>query len=128
MDGSIDADQKQQIAAWNKRCGKLWLKYFALVLVPLFIVMFPFFQVLNYFLAVTGPLVSGELAFGQPGYHEYQTAKDQSLIILAGLLVLMAAHYYLCNRWCKKAIRTLGPPPGDSTRWNRWVFGKAQNS
>ncbi|MFC8523397.1 hypothetical protein [Pseudarthrobacter sp. NPDC057230] len=128
MDGLIDADRKQQLAAWNKRCAKLWLKYFALVLAPLFILMLPFFQVLNYFLSVTGSLVSGEMAYGQPGYYEYQAAKDQSLILLAGIVVLFAAHYYLCNRWCKKAIRTLGPPPGDSTRWNRWVFGKAQNS
>ncbi|TLM80792.1 hypothetical protein FDW84_18235 (plasmid) [Pseudarthrobacter sp. NamE5] len=128
MAQAIDADQKQQLATWNKRCGKLWLKYFAMVLLPLFLLMFPFGLALNYFLAVTGPLVSGELAYGQPGYYEYQAAKDQSLIILAGLLVLGAAHYYLCNRWCKKAIRTLGPPPGSSSRWNRWVLGKAQDS
>ena len=128
MNGSIDAEQKQQVAAWNKQCGKLWLKYFALVLVPLFILMLPFFQVLNYFMAVTGPLVSGEVAYGQPGYYEYQAAKDQSLIILAALVVLAAVHYYFCNRWCKKAVRTLGPPPGDSGKWNRWVFGKGQNS
>lgn len=128
MTQSIDADQKQQLAAWNKRCAKLWLKYFAIVLVPLFILMVPFFQVFHYFLDVVGPLVSGEMAYGQPGYFEYQDAKDQALIILAGLLVLAAAHYYLCNRWCKKAIRTLGPPPGNSSRWNRWVLGKAKGS
>jgi phosphoglycerol transferase MdoB-like AlkP superfamily enzyme len=129
MNGSIDADQKQQLAAWNKRCGKLWLKYFAVVLVPLFILMFPFFQVLNYFLAVTGPLMSGELAYGQPGYYEYQAAKDQSLITLAILLVLIAASYYVSSRWYKKAIRALGPPPGGNTsRWNRWVLGKTQDS
>jgi hypothetical protein len=129
MDQSIDTDQKQQLAAWNKRCGILWLKYFAIVLVPLFILMFPFFQVLNYFLDVIRPLVTGELVYGQPGYDEYQAAKDQSLIILAGLLVLAAAHYYLCSRWCKKAVRTLGlPPGGNPSRWNRWVFGKAGDS
>lgn len=128
MNGSIDAEQKLQVAAWNKQFGKLWLKYFALVLVPLFILMLPFFQVLNYFMAVTGPLVSGEMAYGQPGYYEYQAAKDQSLIILAALVVLAAVHYYFCNRWCKKAVRTLGPPPEDSSKWNRWVFSKSQNS
>jgi hypothetical protein len=125
---SIDTDQKQQLAAWNKRCGILWLKYFAIVLVPLFLLMFPFVQVLSYFLDVTLPLVTGELVYGQPGYYEYQAAKDRSLIILAGLLVLAAAHYYLCNRWCKKAIRTLGPPPGNTSKWNRWVLGKARDS
>lgn len=128
MDQSIDTDQKQQLAAWNKRCATLWLKYFAIVLLPLFILMFPFFQVLSYFLDVTRPLVTGELVYGQPGYYEFQAARDQSLMILAGLLVLAAAHYYLCNRWYKKALRTLRPPPGDSSRWNRWVFGKAQDS
>lgn len=128
MNQPIDTDQKQQLAAWNKRCGILWLKYFAIVLVPLFILMLPFFQVLNYFLDVTRALATGELAFGQPGYYESQAAKDQALIILAVLVVLAAAHYYLCNRWCKKAIRTLGPPPGNSSRWNRWVIGKAQDS
>ena len=91
--------------------------------------MFLFVQVLNYFLDVTRPLISGELAYGQPGYYEYQAAKDQSLIILAALVVLMAAHCYLSNRWCKKAIRALGPPPGGNTsRWNRWVLGKAHDS
>jgi len=128
MGGSIDAEQKQQIAGWNKRCGKLWLKYFAMVFVPMALLVFAFVQVLNYFLAATGPLVSGELAYGQPGYYEYQAAKDQSLILLAGLFILMAAHFYVCNRWYKKAVRTLGPPPGDSTKWNRWVFGKAKNT
>jgi hypothetical protein len=128
MDQSIDTDQKQQLAAWNKRCGILWLKYFAIVLVPIFLLMFPFVQVLNYLLDVTRPLVTGELVYGQPGYYEYQAGKDQALIILAGLLVLAAAHYYLCSRWCKKAIRALGLPPGNATRWNRWVLGKAQDS
>jgi hypothetical protein len=129
MDQSIDTDQKQQLAAWNKRCGILWLKYLAIVLVPIILLMFPFVQVLNYFLDVTRPLVTGDLVYGQPGYYEYQAAKDQSLIILAVLVVLIAAHYYLSNRWCKKAIRTLGPPPGrNPSRWNRWVLGKAHDS
>ncbi|MGG6382441.1 hypothetical protein [Paenarthrobacter sp. NEAU-H11] len=128
MGQSIDTDQKQQLAAWNKRCGILWLKYFAIVLAPIFLLMFPFVQVLNYFLDVTRPLVTGEMVYGQSGYYEYQAAKDQALIILAVLPVLAAAHYYLCNRWCNKAIRALGLPPGDTTRWNRWVLGKAQDS
>jgi hypothetical protein len=129
MNQSIDTDQKQQLAAWNKRCGVLWLKYFAIVLVPIFLLMFPFVQALYYFLDVTLPLVSGELVYGQPGYYEYQAAKDQSLIILAGLFVLAAVHCYLSNRWCKKAIRALGLPPGSNpSRWNRWVLGKAQDS
>lgn len=127
MDGSTDTDQKQQLAAWNKRCGILWLKYFALVLVPLFILLLPFFRGLTYFLDVTRALATGELVFGQPGYYESQASKDQALIILAVLVVLAAAHYYLCNRWCKKAIRTLGPPPGNFSRWNRWVLGKAKD-
>jgi hypothetical protein len=129
MAQTIDAEQKQQLADWNKRCGKLWLKYFTIVLVPLFVLLFPFIQVLLYFLDVMDPLVSGELAYGQPGYYEYQAAKDQSLIILAILLVLIVAVFYLSNRWCKKAIRVLGPPPvGDTSRWNRWVLGKTQDS
>lgn len=33
---TTDADQKQRLAAWNKRCGILWLKYFVIVLVPFF--------------------------------------------------------------------------------------------
>lgn len=126
---TIEADQKQQLADWNKRCGKLWLKYFAIVLLPLVLLVFPFIQVLYYFLDVARPLISGEFVYGQPGYYEYQAAKDQSLIILAILFVLIAAVFYLSNRWCKKAVRTLDPPPvGDTSRWNRWVLGKAQDS
>ena len=129
MAQTIDADQKQQLADWDKRCGKLWLKYFAIVPLPLVLLTFPFIQVLDYFLDVTRPLISGELAYGQPGYHEYQAAKDQSLVILAILLVLVAAVFYLSNRWYKKAIRVLGPPPvGNASRWNRWVLGKSQDS
>ncbi|KRE88223.1 hypothetical protein [Arthrobacter sp. Soil764] len=128
MDRLIDTDQKQQLAAWNKRCATLWLKYFAIVFVPLTLLTMPFFQLFYYFLDVTGPLVSGELAYGQPGYYEYQAAKDWSLVVLAVLLVLIGAVFYLSNRWWKKAVRKLGlPPGGDPSKWNRWVFGKALN-
>ncbi|MDV8148428.1 hypothetical protein [Arthrobacter sp. B10-11] len=128
MAQTMDADQKQQLADWNKRCGKLWLKYFAMVLPPLVLLLFPFIQVLYYFLDVTRPLISRELAYGQPAYHDYQAAKDQPLIILAIFLVLIAAVFYLSNRWYKKAIRVLGPPPvGNTSRWNRLVLGKSQD-
>jgi hypothetical protein len=128
MAQTIDADQKRQLADWNKRCAKLWLKYFAVLTPPLVLLMFLFFQALYYFVSVTGPLVSGELASGQPGYYEYQAAKDQSLIILAILLVLIVASYYVSNRWYKKAIRALGPPPGGNTnKWTRW-WGWSQDS
>ena len=124
MNQPIDADEKERIASWNKRCAKVWFKYLAFVVLTFALLLAPFIQVFHYFLDVTVPLVSGELIYGQPGYQEYQTAKDWYLIILAVLLVLFSVVYYLGHRWYKRAIRALGTPPsGMFNRWNRWVVG-----
>ena len=90
MNQPIDADEKERIASWNKRCAKVWFKYLAFVVLTFALLLAPFIQVFHYFLDVTVPLVSGELIYGQPGYQEYQTAKDWYLIILAVLLVLFS--------------------------------------
>lgn len=107
---STETDQKEQIAAWNKQCKKVWVKYFTVVIPSSFLLTLPFILTLRYFLDVTVPLVSGELAYGEPGYYEYQAAKDQALIILAVLLVIIMAVNYFTHRWYTKLIRALGPP------------------
>ena len=115
-------DQKEQAAAWDRQCWKVQLKYAAFVLPPAFVLMLPFFLTLYYFLDVAGPLVSGELAYGQPGYYEYQAEKDRYLILLAVLFVLNVALYFISFRWYKKMMRALGPRPGGYPgKWKRWL-------
>lgn len=75
-----------------------------------------------YFIDVVSPLMSGELAYGLPGYYEYQEAKDQALIVMAVLFVLYATALYLLYRWYKKMMRALGPRPGGYPgKWKRWL-------
>ncbi|UZX04767.1 hypothetical protein F8G81_20840 [Arthrobacter sp. CDRTa11] len=121
MTETAAAGQKEQTKAWNKRCNKIGLKYFVIALPPIVLLMVTFMTTLQYLLDVTGPLVSGELASGQPGFNEYQAAKDQALIILAVLLAFITAVFYFAHRWWKKSMRAIGPRPGGypakSKRW-----------
>lgn len=93
---------------------RVQLKYFAVVLPILVLLMGPFFLTFEYFFDLVNPLISGELGYGQPGHYEYQAAKDQAIIILAVLFVLIIAAFYLAHRWHLKMVRVLGPIPGDT--------------
>ena len=122
MTQAIDADQKEQTAAWDKRCWKVQLKYSAVLFPTTFLLFLPFGVALFYFIDVVSPLMSGELAYGLPGYYEYQEAKDQALIVMAVLFVLYATALYLLYRWYKKMMRALGPRPGGYPgKWKRWL-------
>jgi hypothetical protein len=87
-------------------------KYFVVILPITVLLTGPFFITLQYFLDLVNPLISGELAYDQPGYYEYQAAKDEAIIILAVLFVLIITALYLARRWYMKLIRALGPRPG----------------
>jgi hypothetical protein len=122
MTQTITSDLETQAAAWDKQCVRVQLKYFAVVLPIMVLLMGPFFLTLQYFFDVVTPLVSGELAYGQPGYYEYQAAKDQTVIILAVLFVLIIAAFYLTHRWYMKLVRVLGTRPGGYPgKWQRWL-------
>ena len=115
-------DQKEQAAAWDKQCRKMQLKFGVVTLPAMLLVMIPFVIALEYFIELVIPLISGEVAYGQPGYYEYQAAKDQVLIVVAILFVLVIVVMYLTHRWYKKLIRALGPRPGGYPgKWKRWL-------
>lgn len=98
------------------------LKYGVVTFPAMLMVMMPFVVALEYFIELVTPLMSGELAYGQPGYYEYQAVKDQVLIVVAILFVLVIMVMYLTHRWYKKLIRALGPRPGGYPgRWKRWL-------
>lgn len=122
MTETAAAGQDEQTKAWDTKCRKVQLKYLAVTLPIQFVLMLPFILTLYLFLDVLGPLVSGELAYGQPGYNEYQAEKDRALIRLAVLLVLNVATAYVSFRWYKKMMRALGPRPGGYPRnRKRWL-------
>ncbi|MEJ1179265.1 MULTISPECIES: hypothetical protein [unclassified Pseudarthrobacter] len=121
MTETAAAGQKEQAKAWDKQCNKIGLKYFAIALPPLVLLMAPFMTTLQYFLDVTGPLVSGKIASG-PGFNEYRAVKDQALIILAVLLAFITAVFYFAHRWWKKSMRAIGRRPGGYPyKWKRWL-------
>lgn len=66
--------------------------------------------------------VTGEVAFGDALYNEYQEAKDLALIVLAVLFVLNVAAIVLWQRWYKKRLLALGPRPGGAGKWRRWLY------
>ena len=122
MTQTIDADQKELTAAWDKRCWKVQLKYVAVLFPTTFLLFLPFSVALFYFIDIVSPLMSGELVYGLPGYYEYQEAKDDALIFMAVLGVLYATALYLMYRWYKKMMRALGPRPGGYPgKWKRWL-------
>jgi hypothetical protein len=78
---------------------------------------------LLWFLDLVTPLMTGELAYGQVGYYEYQEGKDVLLVILAVLLVLNVALIALLHVSYKKRLRALGPRPGGMPgKWKRWLY------
>ena len=122
MRQTITSDLEEQAAAWDKQCVRVQLKYFAVVLPVTVLLSGFFFITVQYFFDVVTPLVSGELGYGQPGYYEYQVAKDQAIIVLAVLFVLIIAGFYLAHRWHTKMVRVLGPRPGGyPDKWQRWL-------
>lgn len=66
--------------------------------------------------------VTGEVAFGDALYNEYQEAKDLALIVLAVLFVLNVAAIVLWQRWYKERLLALGPRPGGAGKWRRWLY------
>lgn len=122
MTQTTTSDLKDQAAVWDKQCVRVQLKYFAVVLPVVGLLSGLFFLTLQYFFDVVTPLVSGEMAYGQPGYYEYQAAKDQAIIVLAVLFVFIIAALYLAHRWHAKMVRVLGPRPGGYPgKWQRWL-------
>lgn len=114
--------QKKQAAVWDKRCIRMLLTYFVVSLPPMVLLISLFGFALQYFLELVNPLISGELAYGQPGYYEYQAAKDQALIIMSVLFVLVITAFYLTYRWYMRLIRALGSRPGGYPgHWKRWL-------
>lgn len=106
------SDQKEQGAAWDKQCMKMQLQYFVVALPPMVLLVSFFGFALQYFVELVNPLISGELAYGRPGYYEYQAAKDQALVILSVLFVLVITALSLSYGWYMRLIRALGPRPG----------------
>jgi hypothetical protein len=122
MTQTTTSDLERQAAAWDKQCMRVQLKYFAVVLPIMVLLMGPFFLTFQYFFDLVNPLISGELGYGQPGYYEYQAAKDQVIIILVVLFVLIIAAFYLTHRWYVKLVGVLGPRPGGyPSKWRRWL-------
>lgn len=122
MTETAAAGQKEQTKAWDRQRRKVQLKYLAVTLPIQFVLLLPFVLTLYFFLDLLGPLVSGELTYGQPGYYEYQAEKDRTLIRLAVLLVVNVATWYVMVRWYKKMMRSLGPRPGGYPgNWKRWL-------
>lgn len=122
MTQTTEVDQKEQTAAWDKRCNKLALKYLVVSFPTGILLGGAFGLTLVIFLNLLLPLVTGEVAFGEAGYNEYQEAKDLALIVLAVLFVLNVAAIVLWQRWYKKRLRALGPRPGGTGRWKRWLY------
>ncbi|MCU1531538.1 MAG: hypothetical protein JWO49_1109 [Arthrobacter sp.] len=122
MTQTTTRDLEEQAAAWDKQCTRVQLKYFAVVLPVMVLLSGPFFITLQHFFDVVTLLMSGEMAYGQPGYYEYQAAKDQAIIVLAVLFVLIIVVLYLAHRWYMKMVRVLGPRPGGYPgKWQRWL-------
>lgn len=122
MTQTTTSDLENQAAAWDKQCVRVQLKYFAVVLPIMVLLSGLFFITLQYFFDVVTPLVSGELAYGQPGYYEYQAAKDLAIIVLAVVFVIIIAALYVAHRWHAKMVRVLGPRPGEyPDKWQRWL-------
>ncbi|PTT66147.1 hypothetical protein, partial [Arthrobacter sp. HMWF013] len=119
---ALELDQKEQAAAWDKRCQKLLVGYGLLVFLTGMPLMGAFFYCLTWFIELLTPLMNGELSYGMPGYYEYHSAKDSVLVITAVLLVLVIAWMVWTYRWYKKRMRALGPRPGGYPgRWKTWL-------
>lgn len=122
MTQTTEVDQKGQTAAWDKQCNKLALKYLVVSFPTGIFLGGAFGLALVIFFNQLLPLVTGEIAFGDAGYTEYQEAKDLALIVLAVLFALNVAAIVLWQRWYKKRLRALGPRPGGAGKWRRWLY------
>ena len=94
-------------AAWEKqyerykRTGKRLLAVQGLLFIPLL-------ASLLFLAGVLFPLVSGDIAFGHPGYYWYRAASDTSLLIATITFVLYAGYSVLHRQLVRRAHLALG--------------------
>jgi hypothetical protein len=68
----------------------------------------PFLASLLFLAGVLFPLVTGDIAFGHPGYYWYRAVSDTALLIVAMSFVLYAVYGFLQRHLVRRAHLALG--------------------
>lgn len=64
-----------------------------------------------YLAAMLYPLITGDIAFGNPRYYDYRTGSDVALILVILALFLYCGGTIMLNRWVRKTNVVLGLNP-----------------
>jgi hypothetical protein len=118
------AETSETTTTWSRRCRRMTLIYCVAVFVFQLPLIVGLFLLSFWLLNVAGPLLRGDVAFGNPAYEYLQSSKDLLVAAFGVLTATLALSSVLLHRWWKRSTAALGPMPAKLRpktfkAWNR---------